>query len=390
MHANQESQSHLPIETRYSSASRSTPLRLPSRIAALLTAGALGLLASSAFADHYLQTNLVSDVPGLAVTTHMPLVNPWGLSRSATSPWWVADNGAGVSTLYNGAGTPLGLVVTVPVVMGGTPPSTPTGTVFNGTTDFQVGPSQPARFLFVTEDGTISGWNSAANPTNAILKVDWSGSAVFKGATLGQIAGANVLYVANFRGGAVNVFDANYHPVSLAAGAFWDRHLPKGYAPFNVQNINGMIFVAFAKQDDLKHDEVAGPGRGFVDAFDSSGVLLMRLQSGHWMNAPWGIALAPADFGKHSSQVLVGNFGSGKIAAFDPSTGHFRGMLRADNHLPIKIDGLWALSFGNGASAGPVNTLYFTAGIDDAAHGLFGTITSVADTSDGDKDEDDM
>lgn len=389
MHANPEFQSHDPIENRSPSAARSTSRSLPFRFASILAAGALVLVTSSAFADHYLQTNLVSDVPGLAAVTHMPLVNPWGLSRSATSPWWVADNGAGVSTLYTGAGTPLGLVVTVPVVMGGTPPSTPTGMVFNGTSDFQVGPGQPARFLFVTEDGTISGWNPAANPTNAILKVDWSGSAVFKGATLGQMGGANVLYVANFRGGTVNVFDANFSPISLPVGAFWDRHLPKEYAPFNVQNINGMIFVAFAKQDDLKHDEIAGPGRGFVDAFDASGVLLMRLQSGHWMNAPWGIARAPADFGKLSDRLLVGNFGSGKIAAFDASTGHFRGMLREAHHLPLKIDGLWALSFGNGASAGPANTLFFTAGIDDEAHGLFGTITAVVDPAEGDHDPDD-
>lgn len=389
MHANPETRSLQAIETRNPSVQPLTS-RLPLfRFATVLAAGALGLASTSAFAGHYQQTNLVSDVPGLAAVTHLPLVNPWGLSRSATSPWWVADNGAGVSTLYNGAGTPLGLVVTVPVGIGGTPPSTPTGTVFNGTSDFQVGPGQPARFLFVTEDGTISGWNPAANPTNAILKVDWSGSAVFKGATLGQMGGANVLYVANFRGGMVNVFDAKFNPVSLPAGAFWDRHLPKGYAPFNVQNINGMIFVAFAKQDDLKHDEIAGPGRGFVDAFDASGVLLMRLQSGHWMNAPWGVALAPADFGKLSNRLLIGNFGSGKIASFDASTGHFRGILREAHHLPLKIDGLWALSFGNGASAGPANTLYFTAGIDDEAHGLFGAITPVVDPNDGDQDEDD-
>jgi uncharacterized protein (TIGR03118 family) len=390
MHVNPKFPSPETIENRRSSSWHSISRPIAFRLATIAAAGALMLVASSAFADHYLQTNLVSDVPGLAATTHMPLVNPWGLARSATSPWWVADNGAGVSTLYNGGGTPLGLVVTVPVVMGGTPPSTPTGTVFNGTSDFQVGPSQPARFLFVTEDGTISGWNPAANPTNAILKVDWSGTAVFKGATLGQISGKNVLYVADFRGGKVAVFDASYNPVTLAAGAFWDRHLPKGYAPFNVQNINGMIFVSFAEQDSAKHDEVAGRGRGFVDAFDATGVLLRRLQHGPWMNAPWGLALAPASFGRASNRLLVGNFGSGKIASFDASNGHFRGMLRGDNHLPILIDGLWALSFGNDASAGPSTTLYFTAGIDDEAHGLFGTLTSVADTGDGDHDLDDM
>lgn len=390
MHANPESNSPCLSDNRGPSRPPSTSRPFTARRAAILAAGALALVSSSAFADHYLQTNLVSDVPGLAATTHMPLVNPWGLARSATSPWWAADNGAGVSTLYTGTGTPLGLVVTVPVELNGTAPSTPTGTVFNGTNDFQVGLSQPARFLFVTEDGTVSGWNSAANPTAAILEVDWSGSAVFKGATLGQISGANVLYVADFRGGKVAVFDATFKPVALAPGAFWDRRVPKGYAPFNVQNLNGMIFVAFAKQDPLKHDEIAGRGRGFVDAFDASGGLLMRLQSGPWMNAPWGLALAPASFGRASNRLLVGNFGSGEIASFDASNGRFRGLLRGDNHRPVVIDGIWALGFGNDAGAGPANTLYFTAGIDDEAHGLFGTLTSVTDTNDGDNDADDM
>jgi uncharacterized protein (TIGR03118 family) len=329
-----------------------------------------------------LQTNLVSDVPGLAAVTHLPLVNPWGLARSATSPWWASDNGAGVSTLYNGAGTPLGLVVTVPVGTGGTPPSTPTGTVFNGSTDFTVGPNQPARFIFVAEDGTISGWNPAANGTNAILKVDHSGSAVYKGVTLGQRNGANFLYAANFAAGTVEVYDKDYNPVNLGAGAFWDRRLPRGFAPFNVQNLNGMIVVAFAKQDDQKHDEVAGAGLGFVDAFNTDGVLLMRLEHGRWLNAPWGLAWAPASFGKFSNMLLVGNFGSGRIAAFDPHNGHFVGIVRAKHELPLQIDGLWALSFGNDASAGPSTTLYFTAGIDDEAHGLFGTITPLPDAVD--------
>jgi uncharacterized protein (TIGR03118 family) len=345
-------------------------------------------LSSPAWAQHlYQQTNLVSDVPGLAAVTHLPLVNPWGLTRSATSPWWVSDNGAGVSTLYTGAGAPLGLVVTIPVGIGGTPPSTPTGNVFNGsTTDFLVDTGKPAHFLFVSEDGAISGWNSG---TAAVVKVDHTGSAVYKGVTLGQRNGANFLYAANFSAGMVEVYDANFGPVNLGAGAFRDRHLPRGFAPFNVQNINGMIFVAFAKQDDEKKDEVAGAGLGFVDAFDTDGNLLMRLQHGHWFNAPWGLAWAPANFGKFSNMLLVGNFGSGKIAAFDPKHGHFRGMVRGDNHRPLTIDGLWALGFGNDASAGPSTTLFFTAGIEDEAHGLFGTITPLPDKGDGDHDADD-
>ncbi len=357
------------------------------RLVSGLSVGTMLGLAPSAWAQHrYQQTNLVSDVPGLAAVTHMPLVNPWGLARSATSPWWASDNGAGVSTLYTGAGAPLGLVVTIPVPSGGTPPSTPTGIVFNGSTDFQVGTNQPARFIFVTEDGTISGWNSG---TNAVLKVDHSDSAVYKGLALGQRNGANFLYAANFSAGMVEVYDKDFNPVNLGAGAFRDRHLPRGFAPFNVQNINGMIFVAFAKQDDQKQDEVAGAGLGFVDAFNTDGVLLMRLQHGHWLNAPWGIAWAPANFGKFSNMLLVGNFGSGKIAAFDPNHGHFRGMVRGAHGRPLAIEGLWALSFGNDAGAGPSTTLFFTAGIDDEAHGLFGTITPWADPDDGDHDGDD-
>jgi uncharacterized protein (TIGR03118 family) len=355
---------------------------------AALAAGAMLCAASSAWADHYQQTNLVSDVPGMAAVTHLPLVNPWGLTRSATSPWWVSDNGAGVSTLYNGAGTPVPLVVTIPVPTGWTTPSTPTGTVFNGTSDFTVGSGLPAHFIFATEDGTISGWNSG---TSAVLKVDHSGAAVYKGLTTGQVNGANLLYAANFRSGAVDVFDKDFNPVDLGAGAFVDRRIPKRFAPFNVQNINGMIFVAFAKQDDAKHDEVAGPGLGFVDVFSPSGMLMIRLESGRWLNAPWGIAWAPANFGKLSNHILVGNFGSGRVAAFDPVKGRFRGLLRVAHGMPLMIDGLWALSFGNDGGAGPSTTLYFTAGIDDEAHGLFGTITSVVATdpdSDGDHDGD--
>jgi len=372
-----------PYQSTARSIARATPL-----VSVVSLAAVLGL-APSAWAQHfYQQTNLVSDVPGLAAVTHLPLVNPWGLTRSATSPWWVADNGAGVSTLYPGTGTPLGLVVTIPVGLGGTPPSTPTGTVFNGsTTDFLVDTGKPAHFLFVAEDGAISGWNSG---TSAVVKVDHTGSAVYKGVTLGQRSGANFLYAANFSSGMVEVYDGGFNWVNLGAHAFRDRFIPRGFAPFNVQNINGTIFVAFAKQDDQKHDEVAHPGFGFVDAFDTDGNLLMRLEHGFWFNAPWGLAVAPANFGKFSNLLLVGNFGSGKIAAFDPKHGRFRGMLRGDNRRPLSIDGLWALGFGNDAAAGPSTALFFTAGIDDEAHGLFGTITVLPDKGDGDNDADDQ
>jgi uncharacterized protein (TIGR03118 family) len=334
-------------------------------------------LSRSVSAQHYQQTNLVSDVPGLAATTDPNLVNPWGITRSQASPWWVADNGTGVATLYNGSGQIVPLVVTIPPPPGGTPPSAPTGIVFNGSSDFNIAPERPAIFLFVTEDGTISGWNPMVNRTNAILKVNNSGSAIYKGATIAQREGANLLYVANFFGGSVDVFDTNFAPVNLGAGAFTDPSIPEGFAPFNVQNINETIYVTFAKQDEEKEDEVAGPGLGFVDAFDPSGNLLLRFNSGHWMNAPWGVTLAPSDFGKLSNRLLIGQFGSGQIASFDPDTGNFHGLLRELHGQPLTIEGLWALAFGNGGAAGPTNTLFFSAGIDDEEHGLFGTITPI-------------
>ncbi len=270
--------------------------------------------------------------------------------------------------------------------MGVTDPSGPTGTVFNGSSDFQVGPNQPARFIFATEQGTISGWNPAAGPVLAVNKVDTPGKAVYKGLAIGQIGTANYLYAANFFTGKVDVFDTNYAPVNLGAGAFWDSHLPKGYAPFNIQAIGDKIFVTYAKQDADKIDEVDGRGRGFVTVFTTSGVLSMRLKWGPWFNAPWGVALAPADFGRFSNMVLVGQFGSGKIAAFDATNGKFRGLVRSPDHRAVKIDGLWALSFGNGAGAGPANSLYFSAGINAEAHGLFGTLTALTDTPHKGKD----
>jgi len=348
--------------------------------------------ASLVLAQQYQVTKLVSDQPGLAQFTDPNLVNPWGLTSSSTSPWWVSDNGTGVSTLYNGAGVKQSLTVTVAPLPSPTPtvPATPTGVVFNGSADFQLvanTPTTAARFIFVTEDGTISGWNPSVNPTNSILKVNNHGSAVYKGATIAQAGGANFLYVANFFTGTVDVFNKNYVQQTLAAGAFTDPNLPAGFAPFNVQNIGGDIYVAWAKQDAEKHDEVAGRKLGFVDVFDPTGVLLQRFENNPFLNAPWGLALAPSmGFGKASGKLLVGMFGSGQIATFDPVTGEFEGLLRGRKGRPIQIDGLWALRFGNGANAGPTTTLFFTAGINDEADGLFGTITPIPKKGGGDDD----
>src|SRR6266568_4193442 len=337
----------------------------------------------------YQQTNLVSDLPGAKVQDSN-LVNPWGLSHSSTSPWWISDNGTGVSTLYDGNGTPVNplspgaspLVVTIPPPAGGTS-SAPTGNVFNGTSGFVVTEgllSGPSRFIFATEDGTISGWSPAVDTTHAILAVDRStvgAGAVYKGLA---IAG-NSIYATNFRFGTVEMFDSSFNLV----GSFTDSKLANTcplpnqcYAPFGIQNINGNLYVTFALQNAEKHDDVSGPAHGFVDVFDTSGNLIQRLILHGRLNSPWGLALAPADFGRFSNNLLVGNFGDGRINAYDLNTGEFFGQLRDQTNTPITIDDLWGLGFGNDMNAGKHNELFFTAGINDEADGLFGKITSVS------------
>ena len=325
-------------------------------------------------APAHLQTNLVSDLPGMASHTDSNLVNPWGIATSATSPFWVADNHTGVSTLYNTSGTPQSLVVTVPPAAGGTGGS-PTGIVFNGSTDFQVSAGTPARFIFATEDGTISGW---ASGTNAILKVDNSASeAVYKGLAIGNNGTANFLYAANFHEGTIDVFDAAFAPATLA-GSFSDPTIPAGYAPFNIQNIGGVLYVTYALQDADAHDDVPGLGHGFINKFDLNGNFIARFASRGSLNSPWGLAVAPAGFGAFANALLVGNFGDGRINAFNPATGALLGQLADDSGHAISIEGLWGLKFGNGVSGGDANTLYFAAGIagPDALedHGLFGSI----------------
>ncbi len=329
----------------------------------------------------YVVRKLVSDIPGLAEQTDPNLINPWGIAFSSTSPFWIADNHAGVSTLYNSSGLPLSLVVTIPPPTGGTPPGAPTGIVYNNTPDFLAGPALSARFIFATEDGTIIAWNSGAN---AVVKADQSASgAIYKGLALGSSGGGNYLYAANFHAGQVDVFDASYNLVTLA-GSFSDPALPAGFAPFNIQNVAGKLFITYALQDEFQHDDVAGPGNGFVDVFDTSGQLLRRLVSNGPLNSPWGVTLAPAAFGGFSQALLIGNFGDGVINAFDPATGQWLGPLQDASGLPIAIRGLWDLKFGNGAQAGDSHTLYFTAGIAGGGsiedHGLFGSIAATVPT----------
>jgi uncharacterized protein (TIGR03118 family) len=330
------------------------------------------------------QTNLRSDVPGLAPILDQNLKNPWGLSSSPSSPIWVSDNNAGVSTLYRGDGSAVPLIVTIPAP--GSPiGGTPTGTVFNSTvSDFQVSMESKtgkAAFLFATEDGTILGWNPLVNPTSAIIAADNSAvpdsanGAVYKGLALGSVSSNNYLYAANFRSGAVDVFDKNFHQVALA-GSFADPSLPAGFAPFGVQNLGGQIFVTYAKQNAERHDDVKGPGNGFVDIFATDGTLVKRFASGGTLNSPWGLAMSPSTFGNFHGDILVGNFGDGRINAFTPAGG-LRGQLKSETSAPIQIDGLWGLRFGNGGAGGDLNTLFFAAGINDEADGLFGKIQNV-------------
>ncbi len=362
-------------------------LRFTGALALTLISIAANVYAQSASpSQHYKQTNLISDMPGVAAVTDPNLVNPWGLSRSSTTPWWVSDNGMGVATLYSGAGALIPLVVTIPpseVNSGQT--GTPTGTVFNGATGFEIKKGFPAVFLFVTEDGTVSGWNPKVDGTHAVIKVDQKGKSVFKGATMATVnvpflGPQKFLYVADFRKGRVQIYDSNFHHVPNMEELFDDDSLPPGFAPFNVQNIGGNIYVGFAMQDSDKHDEVDGAGLGYVDIFSPEGRLLRRLQHGPWFNAPWGLVQASGDFGENSHDILVGQFGSGEILAFNSVTGRFKGRLHDASNAVIKIDGLWGLGFGNDAAAGPATTLYFSAGTDHEQHGLFGTITPVENT----------
>jgi uncharacterized protein (TIGR03118 family) len=339
------------------------------------------LVSSAAFAQHYQQTDLVANSTSVSsmATIDPNLVNAWGLSRGSGSPWWVADNGTGLSTLYDGAGAIVPLVVTIPPPMGTEPPSAPTGTVFNFTKAFAVRPGKPSVFLFVTEDGTISGWNPGADPTNAIIKVDNSAQgAIYKGCAIARDGSIVRLYATNFASGRVEMYDGRFQPVTIA-GAFRDAKLPANYAPFGIQNVGGNIVVTFAHRRPGSTDEDHGAGLGYVDVFDLDGRLLLRLQHGPFLNAPWGIALAPGDFGAFSHRLLIGNFGNGRIHAFNLVSGTVEGVLLNTDGTQLWIDGLWALSFGGDAARNGLATeLFFTAGPNDENDGLYGKITPVA------------
>jgi uncharacterized protein (TIGR03118 family) len=333
---------------------------------------AIAPLATAQSNNAYVQHNLVSDIPGLADVTDPNLINPWGISASATSPMWVSNNGKGNSTLYNGAGTITALVVAIPAAKSGAT-GTPTGQVNNGTAGFVLSTGAKAGFIFVTEDGTIS----AFGPNPATVVVDNSASgAVYTGIAIGTSALGPTLYIANFNSGNIDVFDGKFAPATVAGG-FKDPAIPAGYAPFNIQNLGGKLYVMYAKQDAQKHEEVVGPGNGFVSVFDQDGKLLSHLVSNGVLNAPWGVAIAPKNWGAFGGSLLIGNFGDGKINAFDQTTGASLGTLHKPDGSNLTNSGLWAIQFGNSRS-GDVNTLYFVAGIQGEQHGLFGAIAPVS------------
>jgi uncharacterized protein (TIGR03118 family) len=354
------------------------------------------LLPAASQAQHYKQTNLVSDIASMAPTFDPNLKNPWGLTRSNTSPFWVGNNNSGTSTLYTGAGAIIpingnGVVIVPPPAFEPNAQSAPTGVVFNGSpTDFLVVPGTPgtaAHFIFATEDGTVSAWDGGKS---AVLKVDNSdkgsaNGAVYKGMTSAEINGHRFLYVTNFRSAKVEVYDTNFKRVNFDEDAFEAEDIPRGFAPFNVQNVGGTLFVTYAKQDAPRHDPVGGAGFGFVELFSPAGKHIGRLEHGDWFNAPWGVVWTTRDFGEFSNAILVGNFRSGWIAAFNGFTHKFIGFVKNPDDSLMFIDGLWSLTFGNDATAGPANTLFFTAGINNETDGLFGTITPT-DGLDGDEE----
>jgi len=377
------------------------------------------ILGATCFAQHYTQTNLVSNTAGVAPVTDPQLINPWGLSRASGSPWWVSDNGTGFSTLYNGAGAKQSLIVTIPSAdphNKKTPTGTPTGTIANGSqTDFLLPPGEPAVFLFSTIDGTIAGWNpnvavaqGAAPPsTHAVTVVKATDGSSFTGLTSAFIDGKRYLYAANFTLGRVDVYDSTFHAVTLSKehynqdssdqdghsseNPFMDEQLPAHYVPFNVQAIGNDIVVTYVLHQESAQLETDGPGLGFVDIYSSSGRLLQRLEHGDWLNAPWGVALAPLDFGRFSHDLLIGQFAgggdtqsSGLIAAYDLATGKFDGLLEDASGKPLAINGIWTLSPGNvsptnnDAASAPATEMYFTAGPNHGSGGLLGYLTAVS------------
>lgn len=331
----------------------------------------------------YIATNLVSDLAAgnslyASSKTDPNLINAWGVAFNPQAFAWVANAGTSTSTLYDGSGMPQSLVVAIPPGRAG--PAMPAGIVFNGHQDFMVtsgGTSGPSVFIFAGRAGTLSGWSPAADPTHAVTVFDGGGTGtVYTGLAIGSQGSSDMLYAADFHNGRVDMFDSSFAK-RAAAGGFADPALPAGYAPYGIQAMSGRIYVSYARQGGsaLNAVAVAGVGQGAVDVFDTSGNLLNRLISpGSALNAPWGMAMAPADFGPFSGALLVANVGDGKINAFNPTNGALMGTLSMPDGNPVAIDGLHGIAFGNGLDSQPTNTLFFAAGPGGGEHGVYGRI----------------
>jgi uncharacterized protein (TIGR03118 family) len=374
----------------------------------------LAVSGSMAFAQNYTQTNLVSNRSGKAPVTDPQLVNSWGIARTSSGDWWVSDKVTGVATLYDGSGQKQTLVVTIPgasIENGAATKGSPTGVISNASpTDFLLAPGKPAEFIFATLDGTIAAWNpevalargQAAPSTHAVTVAKGAKDSGYTGLTAAFIDNQRYLYAANFKEGRVDVFNNAFHPVTLKkenfdsnalnpeAGPFQDDFISQDFAPFNVQTVGNDIVVTYAFRGEGQQLEVDGPGLGFVDLYNSKGELLVRFEHGDWLNAPWGVALSPLDFGRFSHHLLVGQFAgggttesSGLIAAYDLTTGKFDGVLQDAAGQPLVINGIWSLSPGNVSpknydpAGSPAAELYFSAGPNNATEGLFGYLTPV-------------
>jgi uncharacterized protein (TIGR03118 family) len=335
----------------------------------------------------YTQTNLVSDGSVPAATISDNLINPWGIAHSATSPFWISDNGTGVTTVYDGAGNLVPIAGHDAIAIAAAPgqdSSSPAGQVFNSAgLGFDVtanGVTASSVFLFATTSGTISGWSPTVDGSSSVIAVDnsqGSNPAAYTGLAIGTTDQGTFLYAANFSNGAIDMFDSQFDKVS----SFTDPNLPSGYAPFNVQVFNSKLYVTFAQQDPATHRDAPGPGHGFVDAFDLNGNLLDRVATQGVLNSPWGLDIAPQGFGQFSGDLLVGNFGDGSIDAFDPHTDKFMGQLLGGNEIPLQIQDLWALTNGTSANGTDPNAIYFTAGGQNEQHGLFGSLSATPDPS---------
>jgi uncharacterized protein (TIGR03118 family) len=327
-------------------------------------------------ANSYIEQDLTSDGGVSAAHTDTHLVNPWGLAVNGHGIQ-VADADAGFSTSYDASGNSVGPAVRIPGP--GSDQGAPTGIVYNGdSSHFLVDPGTGpafAQFIYATENGTIDAWATNNKNRHVVVAADRSGAgASYKGLALASAGSTPYLYAANFSKARIDVFDSDFHIFTGLPGHFADPALPKNYSPFNIQKIGSKLFVAYAKHNTNSNEEIAGAGRGVIDIFNTDGTFVKRFAAGKTLNAPWGMSQAPANFNAFSNDILIGNFGDGRISAFDPQTGAFKGQLNNTNGQPVEIDGLWGLAFGNGKAGTLKNGLYFTAGIDDESHGLYGRL----------------